>query len=144
MPLLLPAHSRVERVELGRPIPHLPSLPVSGPLHCRLYCVLFATPCHRSGTGNTIRATEVYGVGCSGMTVTSGDRTTLAPGNTAVEGNTLHDFSLWKRMHVKARPPVSFARRACVSRIGNVCLSMFRQLGRPCALQGHCVPIGGG
>ena len=69
----------------------------------------------RSGTGNTIRSTEVYDVGCSGMTVASGDRTTLTPGSAVVEGNTLHDFSLWKRMsaHNLATHPPTQPVTAC-------------------------------
>ena len=51
------------------------------------------------GRNNTIRGSTVHSVGCAGMSIRSGNRTSLSPGGTSVEGNELHDFSLWKRMY---------------------------------------------
>lgn len=52
-----------------------------------------------NGSGNTVRGSAVHDVGCAAMAVTSGIRKTLAPGNTTIQDNTLHDFSQWKRMY---------------------------------------------
>ena len=57
------------------------------------------------GSNNTIRGSAVHDVGCAGMSVRSGDRTSLRHGGTVVQGNTLHDFSLWKRMY---QPGINF------------------------------------
>ena len=57
-------------------------------------------------SGNTIKDSVVHDVGCAGMSVQSEDRPTLTPGNTMIQGNTLHDFSLWKRMY---QPGIDFS-----------------------------------
>jgi hypothetical protein len=57
------------------------------------------------GSNNTIRGSTVRNVGCAGMSVRSGNRTSLSHGGTVVQANTLHDFSLWKRMY---QPGIDF------------------------------------
>lgn len=58
-----------------------------------------------TGIGTRVEGCHIHSSGCAAMSIQAGTRATLTAGNASVMGNTLHDFSLWKRMY---QPGVHF------------------------------------
>jgi hypothetical protein len=51
------------------------------------------------GTDTLIERCHIYGIGCSAMSMSGGDRNTLTPGNVTVRNNTIHDWALVSRSY---------------------------------------------
>ena len=65
-----------------------------------------------NGYGNTFTHNEIMNVGAGGISVTGGDRATLAPGNNTVSNNLIHD---WGEIYRTYRFAVDFGG------VGNIC-----------------------
>lgn len=51
------------------------------------------------GTDHTIEFTHIHHIGGTAVTLTGGDKTTLAPGNNAVENSHIHDFAYYHKAY---------------------------------------------
>ena len=47
-----------------------------------------------------IEGCHIYGIGCSAMSISGGDRVTLTPGNVTVRNNKIHDWALVSRSYL--------------------------------------------
>ena len=65
-----------------------------------------------SGYNNTVSASEIYSIGCDGISITGGDRVTLTSTNNVVDNNLLHD---WSEIYKTYRAGIN------VSGVGNIC-----------------------
>ena len=55
---------------------------------------------HGVGKDTLIEGCHIYGIGCSAMSISGGDRVTLTPGNVTVRNNKIHDWALVSRSYL--------------------------------------------